>query len=147
MAPAVAMAPNSSAQISQTLSAERNHVGLGIQLPGLTGAPVILGSFADDKRTANTQNASVTQGETSSGQANAWCAGADTLVFGLAGRGDDNAAAALTAVVFNTNDRPEQPVAMTRIAHAPQLDGSTPSSMARPPARWLDPQCLWRCVH
>lgn len=128
MGTAVPMAAHTSAQISQTLSAERNYVGLGIQLSGLTGPPVIQGSFADDKRTANTRNASVTQGDTSSGQANAWCAGADTLVFGVSGRGDDNTAAALNAVVFNTHGSPAQPVAMTRTAHAPNLDGSTPNA-------------------
>lgn len=128
MGTAVPVAANGIGQITHTLSAARNFAGVGINLPGLIGPPVVTGSFADDKRTANTKNNTVTKGDTSSGEANNWCRASDTLVLGISGRSDDDVTATFTSVVFNTNDNPAQPQAMTRIVHAPNTDGSTPNA-------------------
>lgn len=126
---AVNLAAYTNAQITQSLSADRNYVGAGILLPGLTALPVIKGSFADDKRTANTKNNTVTTGDTSSGESNNWCRAADTLVFGLSGRGNDDVTANYTAMVFNSAGSPSQPINMTRVVHAPNTDGSTPDAL------------------
>jgi hypothetical protein len=125
---AVNVAANSSSQITQTISDDRNFVGVGINLPGLSGQPVIKGSFADSKRTTNTKNNMVTTGDTSSGEANNWCRAADTLVFGLSGRGNDDMTAAFTSMIFNSSGSPAQPITMTRIGHSPNTDGSTPNA-------------------
>lgn len=123
---AVAVNAQTGADIIQTLNKDRNFAEVGMIMPGLVGAPVLKGSFYDDKRTANTANNTVTKGDTSSGQATGWCAAADTLVFGVSGRGDDDVTGAYSSVVFNSNGSPAQPIPLTWIAHFPNTDGSTP---------------------
>lgn len=122
---AIQLAPHAIGQITQNLSADRNYVGVGINLTGLTGPPLIKGSFADDHSTTNTRNNTVTTGDTSSGEAHHWCQAADTLVLGISGRGDNDVSAAFSAVVFNSHGSPAQAIAMTRTAHAPNTDGSS----------------------
>lgn len=123
---AVAVNAQTGADIIQTLSKDRNFAEVGMVLPGLLSAPVLKGSFYDDKKTANTANQTVTQGTTNSGQATGWCSAADTLVFGVSGRGDDDVTGAYSSVVFNTNGSPAQAIPLTWIAHFPNTDGSTP---------------------
>ncbi|PIT80632.1 hypothetical protein [Limnohabitans sp. JirII-31] len=122
---AVGAAANSSVVVTQTLNLERNYAEVGMIMPGMGAQPLIKGSFADGKRTANTQNNTVTTGDTSSGEAKGWCNDADTLVFGVSGRGNDNVTGAFASVVFNSNGSPAQPIAMNWIAHYPNTDGTT----------------------
>ena len=124
---AVGIGAQSSVDVVQTLSDDRNYAEVGLIMPGLAGQPVIKGSFADKKRTANTANNTVTTGDTSSGEVTGWCNAADTLVFGVSGRGNDDVTGAYASVVFNTAGSPAQPIPLTWIAHFPNTDGSTPN--------------------
>lgn len=125
MGTAVNVAANGAVDVVQTLSsgnkiADRNYAEVGIVMPGLSAQPVIIGSFSDNKRTANTQNNTVTTGDTSNGQLNAWCNAADTLVFGVSGRSNDSVTGAFASVLFNTTP-------LNWIAHYPNTDGTTPN--------------------
>ncbi len=124
---AVGIAAHTSVDVVQTLSLDRNYSEVGMVMPGLVAQPVIKGSFADKKLTANTQNQTVTFGSTDSGEKSGWCNAADTLVFGVSGRGNDDVTAAFASVVFNTGGSPAQPIPLTWIAHFPNTDGSTPN--------------------
>ncbi len=123
---AVNIGAKTGVDVIQTLSEDRNYSEVGMVMPGIAGLPTLVGNFYDSKRTANTANNTVTTGDTSSGEAKGWCAQADTLVFGVSGRGNDNVTGAYASVVFNTNGNPAQPIAMNWIAHYPNTDGSTP---------------------
>lgn len=114
--------------VNQTLSSARNYAEVGLIMGGFATQPVLKGNYSDNKETANTQNQNVTSGTTTSGEAKGWCNGADTLVFGVSGRGDDNPAAAFTNVVFNSAGSPAQPIAMTWVSHFPNTDGSSPNT-------------------
>lgn len=122
---AVGIGASSGVDVVQTLSSDRNYAEVGMVMPGLVSQPVIKGNFADNKRTANTSNQTVTTGDTSSGEANNWCNAADTLVFGVSGRGNDDVTGAFSSVVFNTAGSPSQPIPLTWIAHFPNTDGTT----------------------
>jgi len=128
MGTAVGIAAQASVTVAQTLSTDRNYVEVGMVMPGLATQPLVKGSFADKKRTGNTANNTVTTGDTPSGEANAssWCYAADTLVFGISGRGNDDVTGAYSSVVFNSAGTPAQPVPLTYVAHYPNTDGSTP---------------------
>ena len=123
---AVGIGGMSGVDVTQTLSTDRNYAEVGMVMPGVAAQPVVKGAFADGKRTANTSNQTVTTGDTSSGEAKNWCNASDTLVFGVSGRGNDDVTGAYTTVAFNTAGSPAQPILMTRIAHFPNTDGSTP---------------------
>jgi hypothetical protein len=114
-----------SVPVHQTLDTARNYAEVGLILGGFSVAPTRIGSYSDSKETANTQNQNTTSGTTTSGQAKGWCNDADTLVFGVSGRGDDNTAAAFSSVVFNTAGNPAQPIPMTWVSHYPNTDGSS----------------------
>lgn len=122
---AVTVSAHTGADITQSLNKDRNYAEVGMVMPGILSAPVLKGSFYDNKRTANTANNTITTGDTSSGEATGWCNAADTLVFGVSGRGDDDVSAAYNSVIFNSNGSPAQPIALTWIAHFPNTDGST----------------------
>ncbi len=124
----VSVAANSSVQVSQSLDSPRNYTEVGLILGGLSTTPLLKGSYYDDKETANTANQATTTGTTTSGEARGWCTGADTLVFGVSGRADDNPSAQYTSVVFNTSGTPAQPIPMTWVAHYPNTDGTSPSA-------------------
>lgn len=124
---AVSVAANSNVQVTQTLSTARNYSEVGMIMPGLAGTPVIKGSYADGKDTANNANQTVSTGVAPSGEANNWCRDADTLVFGISGRGNDDVTGAFASIVFNTNGNPAQPIPMQWIAHYPNTDGTTPN--------------------
>ena len=119
---------NSNVVVQQTLDKDRNYAEVGLILGGLSAQPVLKGSYSDNKETANTQNQTVTTGTTSSGEGAGWCNGADTLVFGVSGRGDDDPTAAFSSVVFNSAGSPAQPVNMTWVSHFPNTDGSSPNT-------------------
>lgn len=121
----VGIGAGESATVEQTLSVERNYAEVGLMLGGLVSQPTIKGRYYDDKQTANTQNQTVTYGTTPNGT-NSWCTGADTLVFGVSGRGDDDPTAAFSSVVFNSAGTPSQPTALTWVSHFPNTDGSSP---------------------
>ena len=124
---AVGIAAHTGVDVMQTLSEDRNYAEVGMVMPGLAVQPIIKGSFADKKRTGNTQDQTVTMGDTSSGEKTGWCNAADTLVFGVSGRGDDDVTGAFASVVFNSAGTPAQPIPLTWIAHYPNTDGSTPN--------------------
>ncbi len=124
---AVGIAAHTSVPVTQTLSLDRNYAEVGMVMPGLVGQPLVIGSYADKKNTGNTQNQTVTSGSTGSGEILGWCNAADTLVFGVSGRGNDDVTAAFASVVFNTSGSPAQPIPLTWIAHFPNTDGSTPN--------------------
>jgi hypothetical protein len=123
---AVGIGATSGVDVVQTLTQDSNYSEVGMVMPGLVAQPVIKGHFADDKRTANTANQSITTGDTPSGEANGWCNAADTLVFGVSGRGNDDVTGAFSSVVFNSAGSPAQPIPLTWIAHFPNTDGTTP---------------------
>ena len=125
---AVGVAAHEGVNVVQTISVDRNYAEVGMIMPGLVTQPVIKGSFSDKKRTGNTQNQTVTMGDTSSGEYHNWCNAADTLVFGVSGRGEDDPTGAFSAVDFNTAGTPAQPIPMKWIAHFPNTDGSTPDT-------------------
>ncbi|WP_310628631.1 hypothetical protein [Limnohabitans sp.] len=123
---AAGIGASSGVDVVQTLSLDSNYAEVGMIMPGLVAQPVIKGQFADNKRTANTSNQTVTTGDTSSGEAKGWCNASDTLVFGVSGRGNDNVTGAFSSVVFNSAGSPAQPIPLTWIAHFPNTDGTTP---------------------
>jgi hypothetical protein len=125
-------------------------------LSGAAGTPTVVGSYWNDAsggggtgtKTFNNSNATPSQGQTNSGvvaavsgicttpdpnstgtnqTCNSWCYGGDTLVFGVSGR-SDSFADQITAVTFNDNGSPSQNLALTPVAHFPNVDGSTPSA-------------------
>ncbi len=127
----LSVAANGSVQVAQTIDSPRNYTEVGLILGGLSGTPTPRGSYYDSKETANIPNQNTSYGTTPSGEPSSgaqWCAGADTLVFGVSGRGDDNPTARFTNVVFNTNGSPAQPIEMTYVAHYPNIDGSSPNT-------------------
>ena len=122
----------------------------------VANTPVVIGSYWDDTHTAgsmtvnNQQGQLSTHGQTNSGVANntanclapsmdhttnfaqtcnSWCNGGDTLVFGVTVN-SGNANTELTSVTFNTDPAatPPQNVALTKTAHFPAMDGSTPNA-------------------
>ncbi len=128
---ALSVAANSSVQVAQTIDSPRNYTEVGLILGGLSATPVLKGSYSDDKETANTANNTITYGTTPSGEPSAgpqWCAAADTLVFGVSGRGDDDPSARYVRVLFNTSGAPAQPMPLTYVAHYPNTDGSSPNT-------------------
>lgn len=124
---ALPVAANSRVTVTQTISTARDYAEVGMIMPGLAGTPTIQGRYANSSDTANNKNQTVTTGVTSSGEATNWCRDADTLVFGISGRGDDDVSAAFSSIVFNTSGTPAQPIALKPIAHYPNTDGSTPN--------------------
>lgn len=125
----LSVAATSSVPVTQTLSAERNYAEVGLILGGFgTTPPTRKGSYSDPSTTTSTKNQATTEGTTTSGEAKGWCQGADTLVFGVSGRGDDNPSASFTSVVFNTKGSPAQPIPMTWVSHFPNTDGSSPNT-------------------
>ena len=115
--------PGASVSVAQTLSVDRNYAEVGLMLGGLTSLPSWSGSYYDNKETANTANQTVTYGTTTNGT-NSWCSAADTLVFGVSGRGDDDPSAAFSSVLFNSAG--STPVSLTWVSHFPNTDGSSP---------------------
>ncbi len=121
------VAGSASVPVHQTLDTARNYAEVGLILGGFTTQPERVGSYSDNKETANTQNQTTTSGTTTSGHAKGWCTDADTLVFGVSGRGDDNPAAAFSKVVFNTAGNPAQPIELNWVSHYPNTDGTSPN--------------------
>ena len=133
------VAKNSEVQVSQTLDQNRNYVEVGLILGGYstTTPPANTGSYSDDKQTGNTSNSLITYGNIPNKGLSAtsrplqdnqnWCYQADTLVFGLSGRGPDtyNYSAKLSAVDFNSNGSPAQQIGFTYVAHYPNTDGTS----------------------
>lgn len=133
------VAHNDEVQVSQTLNQNRNYVEVGLILGGYstTTAPTNTGSYSDDKQTGNTSNSLVTYGNIPNKGLSAtsrplqdsqnWCYQADTLVFGLSGRGPDtyNYTAKLSAVGFNSSGSPAQEIPFTYVAHYPNTDGTS----------------------
>lgn len=123
------VAANASVPVAQSLDSPRNFTEVGLILGGLSAMPALKGRYSDSKETANTSSQSVTTGTTPSGEPSGgpagWCSGADTLVFGVSGRGDDNPIAAYSQVVFNASGSPAQPISMTWVSHYPNTDGSS----------------------
>lgn len=125
-------ANNPSASVTQTLSASRNYIEVGLVLGGTStgGAPVLKGAYTNDNTTTNTSNQTTTTGTVPSGEKSGggnWCTDADTLVFGVSGR-SDNFSAAFSSVRFNTAGTNPQNIALTPIAHFPNSDGSSPNT-------------------
>jgi hypothetical protein len=135
------LAKSSEVSVSQTLSLDRNYVEVGLILGGYGAtAPVYTGSYSDKQETANTANSLVTYGNIPSKgndttlspplmNSSNWCYQADTMVFGLSGRGPDtyDYSAKLAAVDFNSSGSPAQQVPLTYIAHYP-TDSSSPGT-------------------
>lgn len=117
-----------SVPVTTALTTERNYAQVGLMMGGYGTLPTYIGSYADSKETANTQNQAATTGTTTSGESKGWCQGADTLIFGVSGRGNDNPAAAYSSVTFNTAGSPAQPISMTWVSHFPNVDGSSPGT-------------------
>ena len=125
---------NDTVQVDQTLDRLRNYAEVGLVLGGLTAPPVRIGRYFSNQNGSNvgTTNNTATApspGTTNSGEANNWCLGADTLVFGVSGR-SDNATAEFSSMTFNSSGSPAQPIAMARAAHYPSTDPLTPSPNA-----------------
>jgi hypothetical protein len=146
--------------VVQNISASRDYVEVGGLFPSLPGmsTPTIAGSYWDDKHnTRRTAVNSGTDGAVTNGvykgasgacttpqtiypgtgpgsfQADTctnWCSSADTLIFGLSGR-STTAADQLTAVTFNTTGTAPQNLALTKLVHFPNLDGSTPNASGK----------------
>lgn len=124
----LSVAANTTVQVNQTLDSPRNYTEVGLILGGLSTTPVLKGSYFDSKETTNTSNLATTTGTTTSGEAKGWCTGADTLVFGVSGRANDDTSAQYTSVMFNTNGTPAQPINMTWVSHYPNTDGTSPNA-------------------
>lgn len=138
------VAPLSEVSVSQTLDLDRNYVEVGLILGGFAGppatAPVYTGSYSDKQETANTANSTVTYGNIPSKGNDAtsrplmdsqnWCYQADTMVFGLSGRGPDtyDYSAKLGSVDFNSSGSPAQQVPLKYVAHFPNTDGTSPGT-------------------
>ncbi len=141
------IAAGSTYTVTQTIENARNYAQVGIWFPGLStsAAPTLLGSYWDDASGGGTVNHSgntPSAGQTNSGVATSsgtcttptnstntqqactrWCYGADTLVFGVSAR-SRTVADEITGVRFNTAGSPLQNIALTRIAHFPNTDGT-----------------------
>lgn len=118
-----------SVPVTTALTTERNYAQVGLMMGGFgASAPTFIGAYFDSKETTNTQNQSTTTGTTNSGESKGWCQGADTLIFGVSGRGNDDPAAAYSTVTFNTTGTPAQPITMTWVSHFPNVDGSSPGT-------------------
>ena len=140
--------------VTQTIDNARNYAEVGMWFPGLStsAAPTLLKSYWDDasgggggsgSRTVNNSANTPSAGQTNSGVATSdlttctnptnttntkqsctsWCYGADTLVFGVSAR-SSTVADEITGVTFNTAGSPAQNIALTRIAHFPNTDGT-----------------------
>lgn len=130
---------NKEVSITQTLDQNRNYVEVGLILGGYstTIPPTNTGSYSDDKQTGNTSNSLITYGNIPNKgmsptsrplqDSGNWCYQADTLVFGLSGRGPDtyNYSAKLSAVDFNTSGTPAQQLSFKYVAHYPNTDGTS----------------------
>jgi hypothetical protein len=142
-----------SETITQTLDKDRDYVEVGGLFPSAdTTTPTVVGSYWSNVNPSATEtapnsgnsggtNSGVVVGDatpctgvpTSSGTStqqacHTWCLGADTLVFGIAGR-RANASTATNAqantVVFNQTGTPAQNISLTKIVHFPNTDGTT----------------------
>ncbi|MBI2752899.1 MAG: hypothetical protein HYX46_05225 [Betaproteobacteria bacterium] len=139
-----------SLPVAQTISDARNYAEVGAMFPGISAAPVIIGSYWDDgsggngTKTVNNSAVTPSQGQTNSGVATSstasclapspdhttnptqtctsWCYGADTLVFGVSAN-STTFADQITDVTFNTNGNPSQNIALIQIAHFPNTSG------------------------
>lgn len=126
------VAASGNAPVYTQLSSIRNYAQVGLMIGGYGTLPTYIGSYAHEQETVNTKNNDSTTGTTTSGEAMNWCKGADTLIFGVSGRGDDRSPAPYTAayssVTFNTAGSPAQPISLTWVSHFPNVDGSSPNS-------------------
>jgi hypothetical protein len=142
--------------VVQTLSQSRDYVEVGGLFPSRTPAyPTIVGRFWDDKHPTNltgvnagstggvvngvapttgactTSPSTYPTGGTGSFQLDTctqWCTASDTLVYGISGR-SATSSDQLNTVTFGTNG--PSPVAMTKLVHFPNLDGSTPNASGK----------------
>jgi hypothetical protein len=148
----VPIAGNTLSQtVTQTLDQSRDYSEVGALFPGLSGLPTVIGSYWSNTGTNETAINSGSSGATNSGTVSSgggtcliggtvpnppgntttqncsnWCLAGDTLVLGLSGRGASSADET-TAIAFNTtgtNGYAPQNVAMTRVVHFPNTDGS-----------------------
>lgn len=145
--------------VVQTLSMSRDYVEVGGLFPSLTASPpTVVGRFWDDKNVSHltginsgstggvisgvatdtgvctSSPTTYPTGGTGSYQADTctnWCKASDTLVFGVSGRSATSADQLLPSVTFGTNGTNPQNVAMTRLVHFPNLDGSTPNASGK----------------
>jgi hypothetical protein len=133
----VAVGAKGSATVVQTISRSMDYVEVGMMFGGLTVLPSIIGNFATgngaDTGTTNNSNSTVSTGTTTSGEANSWCQGADTLAFGISGRGPDGGppydyTGSFASIAFNSTGTPAQPINLTWVSHYPNTDGSSPNS-------------------
>lgn len=125
------VAANASVPVHQTLNSARNYVEVGLILVGKVTQPQFKGNYSSNKETTNTQNIEFSRGTTP----NNWCANdADTLVFGVSGRGDDNPSAEFSSVEFDRLGTQAQRIPMGKpgeykwTAHYPNTDGSSPNT-------------------
>ncbi len=129
----------SYAKVSQTLSSPRNYAEVGLVLGGFTKVdyPKLIGNYSAKSQTTNTAAGSTldSTGTVTIGEAKGWCnRGADTLVFGVSGRGDDakdqavNIKGEFTDLRFNTEGTPAQRYPMKKVVHYPNINGSTPNA-------------------
>ena len=109
--------------VDQTLSTARNYAEVGAVFTQATGATLSrIGSYSDSTGGSGTQTAGTSgtvTGETTNGASNSstWCAGADTLVYGVSGRSTDTSDT-LWSVRFGKNAP-----ALTRIQRQNGLTG------------------------
>jgi Tfp pilus assembly protein PilX len=108
-----------SVDVHQALTVNRNFAEVGLFLGSASSmAPGYQGMYTDKQDTVNTQNNSTTTGKAPSGDmTGGWCQGADTLVFGVSGRANDDTTSQYTSMVFNSSGSPAQPIFMQRAAH------------------------------
>lgn len=144
MGTAIANVPTGSDAVvsPQTLDAPRNFAEVGLILGGLSStAPNIVGCYKDQQGTANTSSGSSSSGTSGfvlGPKANSncgptsgnWCDAADTIVFGVSGRGNDNVSASFSTLTLNGTPITTEPITTPSwMAHYPNTDGSSPPIM------------------
>lgn len=120
--------PSGSVLVTSQLTTKRNYAQVGLMMGGFSAAPTYKGRYAQPGETNNTQNQTSTKGTTTHGEEGNWCKEADTLIFGVSGRGNDDPSAAYSTVTFNTSGNPAQPISLTWVSHFPNVDGSSPGT-------------------
>jgi hypothetical protein len=144
--------------VVQNLSFSRDYVEVGGLFPSTSSSyPTVVGTYWDDKHvsrltavnngstgnvingaaggtgTCNSAPTTYPSGGSGSFQAdtcNQWCTGADTLIFGVAGR-SATSADKFNGVTFHTSGTSAQNVALSFLVHFPNIDGSTPNASGK----------------
>ena len=142
MGTAIANVPDGSDAVvsPQTLDAPRNFAEVGLILGGVFSTPPsIVGCYQDQQGTANTSSGSSSvSGSILGPKANStcglpntnWCDGADTIVFGVSGRGNDDVRASFSTLTLNGTPITTEPITVPSwMAHYPNTDGTSPPIM------------------